>query len=371
MDWGGDASTGGVQSPPGHRITIHDPDYREVGIGVVLASNGKVGPQVVTQDFASRPELTPMVTGVAYYDFNQNGFYDIGEGIEGATLAVAGSGFYAISAASGGYSVPVPANGNYTVTIALSGLPETRKTIAVGGNQNVKVDFTPAYMPSAVSGPDQPAVGQNNRYQFTVVGGAQSYQWKQSKRIPATEREGAENGDAKVGVVASTGYDVIDPTVKAVGSFSFHLAHPKKEDQILTLKRLYRATENSQLVFASRLGWAGTAQTATAQVSANAGATWLNVWTRVGTENSGQSSFSGQAIPLRAFAGQEIMVRFRFDFGSGSFLPDTAPGVGLYVDEIGVTNADELFDEVISDISSSTTFFFNPRESGEIGRAHV
>lgn len=364
VDWGGgDASVGGVQNPPGHRNTIHDPIYREVGIGVVLGSNGKVGPQLVTQDFGSRRNLTPLVTGVAFYDLNQNGFYDVGEGIEGATVLVESSRFYAISAAAGGYSVPVPGDATYTVTFGLSGLSETKKTIGVAGNQNAKVDFAPAYSPPIVSGPDRPVVGQNNRYQFTAVGGARSYQWKQNRRMPAQEREGAENGTARVVVMASAGYEVVDPSVRATGNFSFHLAHPEKEDQILTLTRLYLVTESSQLIFASRLGWAGTAQTAKAQVSSDGGATWQDVWTRVGTESSGQRTFGVESIPLRPFAGKEIAVRFRFDFGSGTFLRETDPGVGFYVDDIGVTDADELFDEAVSDVSTGTSFFFSPSQS--------
>ena len=365
VDWGGNASTGGVQDPPGHRTTIHNPLYREIGIGVVIGRNGKAGPQLVTQDFGSRHDLTPFVTGVAYYDLNRDGSYDIGEGIEGATALVDGARFYALSAASGGYSVPVPANGIYRVTFDLSGLPETKMTAVISAQENVKVDFTPAYQPPVVSGPDLAAVRQNTRYQFTSVGGAQSYQWKRSNRVPATEREGAENGTAKVIVAASASYEVIDRNVKASGEFSFHLAHPEKADQILTLQRLYSVTESSQLVFASRLGWAGTAQTAKAQVSADGGVSWLDVWTQVGTENRGQDSFSVQAISLRPFAGREVTVRFRYDFGSGSFLPDTDPSVGFYIDDIGVTDADELFDEIVGDVSSGAAFDFNAPSTGD------
>src|SRR5262249_39569790 len=40
VDWGGDASTGGMQEPPGHRLNVHDPDFREIGVGVVQGTNG-------------------------------------------------------------------------------------------------------------------------------------------------------------------------------------------------------------------------------------------------------------------------------------------------------------------------------------------
>lgn len=360
VDWGGDPSTGGVQNPPGHRDTIHDPIYREIGIGVSDGSNGSVGPQLVTQDFGSRQGLTPFITGVAYYDLDQNNFYSIGEGIEGATVTVSGVKYYSVSASSGGYSVPVPANGTYTVTFSLPGLSDSKLNVAVTNSQNIKVDFVPRYEPPTIAGPDQPVIGNNNAYQFSAVGGAQSYQWKRSQRIPATEIEGAENGLAKIIAVVSAGYQVIDSTVKASGNFSFHLAHPQKEDQTLTLQRLYRITGNSELIFASRLGWAGTAEVAKAQISNDSGVTWQDVWSRVGTETSGQTSFATQTMSLAPFAGQEIMVRFRYDFGSGSFLNSTDRGVGFYVDDISVTNAEELTGEVVSDISGGATFQFNP-----------
>jgi hypothetical protein len=88
VDWGGSAATGGMQSPPGHRVNIHNTGFREVGIGVVNGSNGGVGPQLVTQDFGSVGGLLPFVTGVVYRDLNGNGFYDPGEGLGGVTVTV-------------------------------------------------------------------------------------------------------------------------------------------------------------------------------------------------------------------------------------------------------------------------------------------
>jgi uncharacterized protein YkwD len=89
VDWGGTIANGGMQSPPGHRINIHNADFREAGIGVVLGSNGGsggVGPQLVTQDFGSVGGLLPFVTGVVYRDLNGNGLYDPDEGMGGVTV---------------------------------------------------------------------------------------------------------------------------------------------------------------------------------------------------------------------------------------------------------------------------------------------
>jgi cysteine-rich secretory family protein len=141
IDWGGTPATGGMQSPPGHRENIHGAFFREIGIGVVMGTNGEVGPQLVTQDFAA-PLLVaqPLLTGVVYNDANGSGFYDPGEGVGGVTISVAGASYYAISAASGGYAVPVPNDGTYNVTFSGGGEPDVEKVVVVQGGQNVKLD---------------------------------------------------------------------------------------------------------------------------------------------------------------------------------------------------------------------------------------
>jgi hypothetical protein len=144
VDWGGGIANGGMQSPPGHRENIHSNTFREVGIGVVLGSNGGsggVGPQLVTQDFGWVGGLAPFVTGVVYRDLNSNGFYDAGEGVGGVTVTVSNTNTYAVTASSGGYSVPVAGSGNYTVTFSGGSVPTNQKSVNVSNGQNVKSDY--------------------------------------------------------------------------------------------------------------------------------------------------------------------------------------------------------------------------------------
>lgn len=144
VDWGGSAATGGMQSPPGHRQNIHSTTFREVGIGVVIGSNGGsggVGPQLVTQDFGTKGGLLPFVTGVVYRDLNSNGFYDPGEGVGGVTVTISNVNNYAVTAASGGYSVPVPGSGNYAVTFTGGSAPTLQTNVTVINGQNVKADY--------------------------------------------------------------------------------------------------------------------------------------------------------------------------------------------------------------------------------------
>jgi hypothetical protein len=141
VDWGGSAASGGMQSPPGHRQNIHSTTLREVGIGVVLGSNGGLGPQLVTQDFGWVGGLPPFVTGVVYRDLNTNGSYEPGEGVGGVTVTVSNTNSYAVTASSGGYSVPVSGSGSYTVTFSGGSVPTNQRNVSVNNGQNVKSDY--------------------------------------------------------------------------------------------------------------------------------------------------------------------------------------------------------------------------------------
>ncbi len=361
VDWGN--GPGGMQSPAGHRLSIHNGSFREVGVGVANGVNGGVGPQLVTQDFATASGSTPFVTGAAYYDFNGNNFYDLGEGIGGVTVTVSGANYYAVTANSGGYSVPVPGNGTYTVSFSAANLPVATRTAQVSGSKNVKVDFTPIYSAATPVGPVALAVGRANAFSFPPVGAATGYQWKASRRLPFGAVEGAENGLNNVLVAASPGYAVVVSNFRAGGSYSFHLAHAEPKDQTLTLNRVLRPSSNSQLGFASRLSWATGSQVARAQISRDGGVQWETVWSQAGTGSGGDSGFVTRTVPLSSFAGQEIMIRFVYGFSTGSYYSGASPGVGLYLDDIAVSHAEELVNPVMNAVAG-TSFDFTPMETG-------
>ncbi|WP_428306059.1 CAP domain-containing protein [Lacipirellula sp.] len=138
----------GMQNPAGHRISIHNNDFKEVGIGLVTGSgpNG-VGPQIVTQDFGNAGPGS-FITGVVYEDLNNNNFYDVGEGRSGVRVDVPGSAYYALSSLSGGYSIPVTANGVYDVLFSGGGFANYGTSITIAGGLNVKVDYHAVAAPS-------------------------------------------------------------------------------------------------------------------------------------------------------------------------------------------------------------------------------
>lgn len=144
IDWGNGPS--GMQSPPGHRLTIHNGDFREVGIGLVWGTNSMgtntVGPMLVTQDFGTQyGGGQPFITGVVYDDANTNGICDPNEGVGGVRIDVEGADHYAISSTHGVYSIPVSSNGVYPVTFQRTGYPNVNATATITNLLNAKVDY--------------------------------------------------------------------------------------------------------------------------------------------------------------------------------------------------------------------------------------
>ncbi len=144
VDWGEQN-----QIDLGHRSNIMNFNgavYTEIGIGITKTSGGlqsnTVGPYVITQDFGIRS--IRYITGVVYNDKNSNGFYDVGEGLEGVRVEPSRGTYYAVTSASGGYAIPFSGSGS--VTVVASGGPLTSPITqqANFGSDNIKVDFIPA-----------------------------------------------------------------------------------------------------------------------------------------------------------------------------------------------------------------------------------
>lgn len=141
VDWGGTAATGGMQAPPGHRNSIMSANFREVGIAVTAEGNPAtdVGPQVVTEDFGSRGSAGAILLGVAYTDTDHDGFYSIGEGRGGLTMALGAASVS--SAASGGYSLSSTLAGAQTALLSGAGLSGTVSvSLTLANALNAKLD---------------------------------------------------------------------------------------------------------------------------------------------------------------------------------------------------------------------------------------
>jgi uncharacterized protein YkwD len=158
VDWGNLENTGssnynlnfagqGMQNPAGHRLSIHNGTFNEIGVGVVNDTNGSVGPQIVTQDFGGASGVS-YITGIVYNDGDEDGRYTvtnhtIHEGVADVRIDLEGSVLYTVSTSAGAYAIPVEGDGSYMVTFSGEGLESFTTTIVVANGLNTKFDHQP------------------------------------------------------------------------------------------------------------------------------------------------------------------------------------------------------------------------------------
>jgi uncharacterized protein YkwD len=114
-------------------------NQNQVGIGIVQGGTGVLA-NYYTIDTAAGLDTRPFLTGVVFNDLNGNSKYDLGEGLAGVTITVAGVGSFT-DFDSGGYATQLNP-GTYTVTASGGGLtsPITR-TVTVG-TTNYRLNFS-------------------------------------------------------------------------------------------------------------------------------------------------------------------------------------------------------------------------------------
>lgn len=123
----------------GHRANMLDGAFRETGIAQelgVFTTTRDWNASMLAQKFALSG-ARQFVTGVVIDDRDGDRFYDIGEGIGGATIAA--NGLTATSSAAGGYGLAVSAGASVAVTLTLGGI--VRQVSLDTRPGNVKLDL--------------------------------------------------------------------------------------------------------------------------------------------------------------------------------------------------------------------------------------
>lgn len=124
----------------GHRTTMLNGVYREVGVGILrgfyVLSGATLDSIMQTQDYGASPSNAVFVLGTVYNDTNANGQYDFGEGT--ADVNVTLGGVTKTTNAGGGYSFEVRQAGVYT--LQFSGGP-SRSILVSLGDENTKIDL--------------------------------------------------------------------------------------------------------------------------------------------------------------------------------------------------------------------------------------
>lgn len=368
VDWG--PGTGGMQIGRPHRTNIHNPAWTEVGIGMVEGENGEYGPGFYTQDFSSRSAQATFVTGVVFYDSNEDAFYDMGEGVGGVRVEIAGVTDYAVTSASGGYSIPVSADGTYTVSFLVNGMVKHTESVTIASGESVKLDWIPPYTQPQLSGPSGAPLETVVDFYFAEVDAADSYEVKIATLVPSPATEGAESGSGEISVDTSPGYNVIQSLKKHSGSSAFHLTHPSLNapDQWITLDRFFVPRSGGELKFRSRFQRGDTGQWAKVLISEDEGITWTPVWHQRGNwPYPEESTFSLKTVSLDDYAGDHIQVRFQFTSTTGYMAVGTSTAWGWFVDDIEFTDVDELVDESNPTVApGSKLFSFSPDDPGTL-----
>lgn len=370
VDWGGNDY--GMQKPAGHRINNHNKDHREIGIGVHYGFSGygagDVGPVVGTVDFGSQLNSSAFVTGVAYYDRNGNQRYDAGEGISGLRVDVNGATHHAITAPGGGYVVPVPTT-SANRAVVLSGIRASGQGSAtITGGNNVKLDFTPAYVAPVIGNPGPVTAGTSMALAFPTTPGATEYEVTAARVVPAA----AENADGYSNFsyyITPSRYSLLQASIRiGTTGAAIHLAHPVLEDQWVMLKPTYLPGPNATLNFQSWLRTSSVRQIARVQVSTDDGQSWTDAWTKVGATN-GANGWAPVTVPLASYAGRLVRVRFNYTIKGNTWQAGLGVSTGWFIDDITLPGVEQLIDAETTRVSATgatASVTHTPEESGAV-----
>ena len=220
------------------------------------------------------------------------------------------------------------------------------------------------YTPLVISGPSQPYVNQGNPYVCTPSANpaATGYQWLMAEATNGNLVDSALNGLTNFTMSPTPTYSVT--TTPPVGTGKcFHLCHTNPVPQLLQLNELLFPSNSAVLSFKSLLGYATAEEVARVQISTDQGISWQDIYTQAGTGGSGQSSFTTLSFPLTNYLSQRLLVRFDYDFSSGTYYPQASANVGWCLENITITNCQQLIAQT-TNVTASTNFVFTPAQAG-------
>jgi len=172
--------------------------------------------------------------------------------------------------------------------------------------------------------------------------------------------DGAEGTFTNWTTNTESDYSVVTINPVASGARAFQLIHSQGHPQSMTLAYTVVPLTNVSLQFKSRLEYATTDETARVQISTNGGASWLDVFTQIGDNGAGESTFTTKNIALTSYASNILQLRFLYDVSSsGTYYSGPASIVGWHFDDITITNTEQLLTPVTNAVAS-TNFQFNP-----------
>ncbi|MFH0879244.1 MAG: CAP domain-containing protein [Lentisphaerota bacterium] len=355
------SDTGGGNAAAGHRRWFLYPPNQVMGIGTLPGegSYGEAAAVWVIGGTGSRPSSPPFVSwpnaGYCPYSlaYERWSFSVNGANFSGATVTMtcAGAPIGVVKeAVANGY-------GDNTLVWKVSGFPigqvaaDSNYVVCVsnvvigGGASNFTYSVTlinPSVLLDviAISGDEAPCESNVNVYTFTPVSSATAYVIRISRLTAGNWFEGAEAGTNFVTTHIPANYAFLTNSSKASGTNSFHIA-ANWGGQYFDLNHVVRPASNSQWLFKTRMRYATPTQYSAALVSADEGASWDTVWSKYGTNGIMDSIFESHAIALGGYTGCHLRLRFLHYSGGTSYIGSN-DNYGVYVDDIHVTNSQEL-----------------------------
>jgi hypothetical protein len=388
---------GGNNFEVGHRRWILYPQTQVMGTGDVPAENGHYTANA-TWVFDANYGSTRPATRTPYVTWPPAGFVPYQVVFPQWSFALSNANFSAASVnmASNGVAVNItqqsyvtgygentlvwypttldpttatvfPFSGTDTVyTITVNNVATTAGTKSFTYNVTLFDPATTAadYFPLAISGPSQPAVNASNAYNCTPTTNPNTtgYQWLTAQTANGNLVDNAQNGATNFTVSPPPTYPIITNAPHGSGN-CFHLTHVNPAPIVLQLNERVFPSSTTTLSFKSLLGYATSDETARVQISIDGGSTWQDIYAQAGSNGSGESSFTPHTFSLSGYAGKATLLRFDYDYTSGSYYPATDNYVGWCIENIVLTNAQQLLN-LTTNSTSSTNFSFIPTQPG-------
>jgi hypothetical protein len=110
------------------------------------------------------------------------------------------------------------------------------------------------------------------------------------------------------------------------------------------------------------------------QVSTDGGANWQNLFAEAGcfdgkgSPSQCETTFTAHSYSLSNYVGQLTLVRFNYAFTGGSYFTGNDPVVGWCLENIVVTNVQQVVG-MVTNSTASTNFTFTPTQAGNYALA--
>jgi hypothetical protein len=174
--------------------------------------------------------------------------------------------------------------------------------------------------------------------------------------VASSDIYNAETNSASVTDNTSDSYDLIQSGSGVDGSAAYDLRFNEyPSDESFEILNSLIPSASSRLLFESKLGYSGTGQIASVQVSADDGASWKDIFSQVGTGTLVDNNYVSRSFSLASYAGKMIRIRARYRTGNGSAF-NVGSNISFLVDNLRVSYAKKIVDSSISNNGSATTF---------------